>query len=207
MQTHSRHCDYHRPVMVRRSDGPARKKFLGRPNATSPKNFCARIAICNFTMYILFARCTGHRALSICFQALTLENTGRIMSLKERLLAALDTSLDEVSEEILVDVLLEQLKQAKATVFEAQQALIREGLRADSFQKEMKEREHRMCIDPTYAAHGDFYFASTTITGAPLYVVSIGDAHNIRMFRREGGIDYTMMQISPEYYQSLIAGT
>ena len=54
------------------------------------------------------------------------KNTPEKLSLKDRLLAALDdVSWDDLPPAALVEVLIERLKQTKATLFEAQQAVVK----------------------------------------------------------------------------------
>jgi hypothetical protein len=120
-------------------------------------------------------------------------------TLKERLLEALeDTTWEDLPEAALVEVLLEQMKRTKATLFEAQSALLKEGMRTDDIQRSAHEEIRQLRTNPLAAAHGDFYFCDNS--SDTTYIVSIGGHRNIQMYRRSGRIDYIMAQIAPEEY-------
>jgi len=121
------------------------------------------------------------------------------MTLKERLLVALeDVSWSNLPEAALVEVLIEQLKQTKATLFEAQQAVLKEGMRANDIEHTAHEEIRRLRTNPLAAVYGDFYFTDPSAVNTT-FVVTVG-GRDIRMFRRAGRIDYSMQQISTEEY-------
>jgi hypothetical protein len=90
------------------------------------------------------------------------KNTPEKLSLKDRLLAALDdTSWDDLPEATLVEVLIEQLKQTKATLFEARSAVLKEGMRANDIERRAQEEIRQLRNNPLALVHGDFYFVDT----------------------------------------------
>ena len=126
------------------------------------------------------------------------KNTPEKLSLKDRLLAALDdVSWGDLPEAALVEVLIEQLKQTKAALFEAQSAVLKEGMRANDIERSAQEDIRQLRGNPLALAHGDFYFCG--INPMDLYVVSIG-GRDIRLMERHGRIDYLMERISVEEY-------
>ncbi len=118
-------------------------------------------------------------------------NVGEPVTIREKLLEAIDGAIEDLSDELLVDILLDQLKQARATLKEAQTALISEGMRAH----DIEERANKE-LRSVRSMQGDFYFYDTTDNGS-MFVVSIGPAC-VGMYRRSGRIDYAMMQISAD---------
>lgn len=126
------------------------------------------------------------------------------MILRTKLLDAIGqlTELDELSDDVLVDVLVKRLRRTKSELDEARAAIFKEGIRADRIQKEMLDERHRIRTDPLYAAHGDFYFMDRI--SDRILIVSIGGAHNIRVFERKDRIDYILTQISAAEYQQRV---
>lgn len=124
------------------------------------------------------------------------------MSLKERLLKALDdTTWGDLPEAALVEVLIEQLKRAKATLSEAQSVLLKEGMRANDMERSARDQIRQLRTDPLAVTYGDFYF----LEGDVSYIVSVG-GQTIRLARRAGRIDYAVRQISREEYARLQIG-
>ena len=121
------------------------------------------------------------------------------MTLKTRLLEALDgTSWGDLPPAALVEVLIEQLKQTKATLLEAQQAVVKEGMRANDIERTAHEEIRQLRTNPLAAVYGDFYFVDPGAANTT-FIVTVG-GRDIRMFKRAGRIDYAMQRISAEEY-------
>jgi hypothetical protein len=126
------------------------------------------------------------------------------MTIKDRLLEALranEFDWSRLSEGALLDVVLEELRDTKAALFEAQAALLKEGMRADELGRTCQRELHELRTNPLATAQGDFYFAD--ISGSAVYIVSIRAARATLM-RRQGRIDYCMQQISVGEYARLV---
>lgn len=124
--------------------------------------------------------------------------------IRDKLLEAIDGSFADLTDNALVDVLLDQLRRTKTQLNDARNAILKEGIRANDLQKETIDREHRM----RGPMRGNFYFSDNVsgpgvVTG--MFIVSIDGAYNISMCRREGSIDYMIMQITPEEFQARAA--
>lgn len=124
--------------------------------------------------------------------------------LRDRLLGALsDLAMDDLTDAALVEVLIEQLKEAKATLFAAQAAVIKEGMRADDIQRNAREEIKHLRGNPLALASGQFYF--TDDASSAVYVVSVSEGRCINMTRRVGRIDYKLQQISVETFARMAA--
>lgn len=122
------------------------------------------------------------------------------MSVREKLLEAIDGAIEDLPDDLLVGILLDQLKQTRATLKEAQTAVIAEGVR--SYDIEKRAHEEIRSIRSIRSMQGDFYFTGG-VARDPIFIVSIGKDH-VRMCKREGRIDYSMMQISADEYLILM---
>jgi hypothetical protein len=123
------------------------------------------------------------------------------MTLREKLLGAVDSEAfrENVSDSVLLDIVLDQLAATKRTLHEAQSALIKEGMAADEARRNAHAEISRARNDPARFMHGDYYFTVSSYCNSPIFIVSIGGG-SISLFRREGRIDYNMQQMSREEY-------
>jgi hypothetical protein len=124
-------------------------------------------------------------------------------TLKDRLIEALeDVSWSGLTEEALVEVLLVDMKRTKVALFEAQSALIKEGIRAKEIERAAFKEIRRMRTDPLA---GDYYF--TDVNPDVTYVVLV-EGPSIYMRRRVGPADYMMRQLtaSEEFARRIRAG-
>lgn len=81
------------------------------------------------------------------------------MSIKEKILSALDCALEDITEDRLIDILLDayQAKTQQIVKLQGENAAERERLHHDH---EMLREEHRrMRMDPLYGADGEYFFS------------------------------------------------
>lgn len=116
------------------------------------------------------------------------------MTLREKILEAIDSDVYEFSDELLVQVLLDQLAQTRETLKEAQAALIKEGMARNAAEKYLIDERNRMRSDPTYGAVGEFFFMEQNV-GGPFYVVRVMPGA-VELCRRDGIVDYAIMRVS-----------
>jgi hypothetical protein len=90
----------------------------------------------------------------------------------------------------------DEISRLRQQLFDAQQALLAEGIRADDMQRQAAEEIREMRANPLAALYGDFYFAGPR---SELYVVSIG-SKQVALTKREGRICYPLRQIPAEEY-------
>jgi len=128
------------------------------------------------------------------------------MTLRDKLLNAIDVEAfsRNASDDVLLDILLAQLEQAKADVFEARQAVIKEGMRANDIEKCWRDEMHRVKTDPTYTAQGTFFFVESSRADRTAYIVTIS-GREVSMARRGGRIDYLVQRISAQEYEKWTA--
>lgn len=114
---------------------------------------------------------------------------------KEKLLEALDCTIDDVSEERLVDVLLDSYAKMKERikVLEAENSGERERLHYEM--NNIQEERMKMRRDPTYWTAGDFYFIDhVALMGQKMRVRIVGT--KIELSQRRGNVDFVMRQVS-----------
>ena len=113
--------------------------------------------------------------------------------MKQKLLAALGITLDDVSEERLLDILLDayKAKQKQIQQLEGENGHEREMLHAE--REKLRDELHRVRSDPLYGASGQFWF----LGGLPQvsYCVTIQSGKAVEMYERHGKIDYRMQAI------------
>lgn len=122
------------------------------------------------------------------------------MTLREKLLSAIDPEYfrENVSDDILVSILLEQLASTKKALFEAQAALIKEGMRADRAIEQAQHMRGAAFKPP----QGDFFFHDPGNPG-PFFVVDIV-ASDVRLSRQQGNIYYALQPITRDTYKELL---
>ena len=125
-------------------------------------------------------------------------------SLRERLLEALgDVTFDDLPDDALVVVFLEQTKRLKRDLFEAQSAILKEGMRSEDIQRQAHEEIRQLRTNPLASCPGDFFFVDPAHNVT--YIVSI-DRRDIRLCKRISSIDYPMQRISVEEYMRRVEG-
>ncbi len=115
------------------------------------------------------------------------------MSIRDKLLEAIEFDTDGLNESILLDILFESLKKLKNKVkeLECENTAERECLHRnrDVLREEMK----RIRTDPLASVYGEYYF----VCDNHKYQIRI-QGPKITMFGRERQIDYAAQQISVE---------
>src|SRR5690348_12352856 len=113
--------------------------------------------------------------------------------MKEKILKALDCALEDLSEERLLDILLDAYKAKSARIesLEAENAREREQLRVA--QKLAQQELNRLRTDPFYWASGEYFFFCN---GKRLRIAIRGS--NIQLFERIGIIDYEGQRLRGE---------
>jgi hypothetical protein len=124
------------------------------------------------------------------------------VSIKDRLLEALnDTGWNDLSTAALVEALADRLQQAKAELFEAQQAIFKEAQRAHEMQEDLTRQIHELRTSPLAAASGDFYFDGGR---SGVFLVSVHEGR-ATLHQRVGRIDYPLPQIDRHSFVRLMA--
>ena len=119
------------------------------------------------------------------------------MNIKQKILDGLGCTLDEISEERLIDILLDayQAKERRIKALEGENAREREAMHEE--REAMKREHHLMRTDPLYCAPGRYYFA---VAGRRFSVDIQGSA--IKMLQRDSRIDVLAQRISENEFHS-----
>ena len=115
------------------------------------------------------------------------------MTTKQKILAALDCALDDLSEERLVDILLDAYERKKARIVELEAENAAERQRIHAERKALQREQHRLSSDPLYGARGEYFF---TLDGR-YFSVSIS-GRDIYLTERRIGYLWSYLQISHE---------
>jgi hypothetical protein len=125
------------------------------------------------------------------------------MSTKEKILEVLDCALDDLSEERLLEILLDAYQQKKRTIanLEHECSAVRQQLYAEK--ERMRDEISRLCSDPLYTMPGEYFFYREWTDGLDRHkqrfvVRIVGRA--VSMFERKGGYDMVIMQVSREEF-------
>jgi hypothetical protein len=80
------------------------------------------------------------------------------MTIKQKLLAALNIMLDDISEERLIDILLDNYKEKTQRIEELAGENAHEKFMLQEEWEKIKREHHRMLRDPTYLSSGEYHF-------------------------------------------------
>ena len=113
------------------------------------------------------------------------------MSVKQKILDGLGCALDHISEERLIDILLDayKAKQKRIEALEGENAHEREMLHAEH--ESLRREQHKMRSDPLYCASGRYYFGVNKMR----FVVDV-QCGQISMFQRESRVDVRAQQFT-----------
>lgn len=115
------------------------------------------------------------------------------MNTKKRILEALDCALDDISEERLLDILLDAYHSKKKEIERLQGENSHEREMLHSEREQCLEDRRRMLRDPLYGATAQYYFL---VNGHRIGVTVIGS--RIDVFERQKNIDFSAQQITFE---------
>ena len=120
------------------------------------------------------------------------------MSIKQKLIDALDCTIEDINEDRLVDILLDAYKTRgdQITHLEGENAQERERLYAEF--ESIKREQKRMREDPLYCATGEYFF---NCNGHNFGVRVQG--YRIDAFERQGNIDFAGREMSLAEWQAL----
>lgn len=121
------------------------------------------------------------------------------MSTKQKILVILDDVLDDVSEQRLLDILLDayQARQAEIKKLKSEIAYERENLHR--LQESTTDEYRRMRSDPLYGAFGEYFFE---LPGKQrqFFCVRV-QGKRFEMFERKGNVDFMCRQMSREEWK------
>ena len=117
------------------------------------------------------------------------------MSVKQKILDGLGCALDHISEERLIDILLDayKAKQRHIEQLEGENAHEREMLHAEH--ESLRREQEKMRRDPLYCAHGRYFFA----VNGRRFIVDV-QGGQIDMCEREKRIDVRAQRLSAEEF-------
>ena len=118
-------------------------------------------------------------------------------SVKQKLLRALDCLLDDISEERLVDILLDAYKAKRDRITELEGENARERVLLQTEREQIHDAHRRMNSDPLYGASGRYYF----VVNKRKFCVQIEGGRRIQMFERQAHIDFAAEQIRAEDFE------
>ena len=125
------------------------------------------------------------------------------MNIKEKILEVLDCALGDLSEERLLEILLDAYQRKKRTIanLEHECSAVRQQLHDE--RQQIREEHRRMRNDPLYTVPGAYFFYHEWTDGLDRhrqrYVVRIiGRA--VELFERQLGYDVAVMQVSREEF-------
>lgn len=112
---------------------------------------------------------------------------------RSRILEALGDVVDDISEERLLDILIDSYaaKKRRISELEGENAHERQALHDD--RERLREEMRRMRSDPLYGAHGTYFF----LCNNRKFRFDIYGRH-ISMFERVDQYDFAAMQLSQE---------
>lgn len=111
--------------------------------------------------------------------------------IKDKLLAALDCCLSDLTAECLVDILIDayQATRQESARLQGANGHEREMLRAE--EERMRIEQQRLRNDPLYGAAGHYFFAGDN----QVFRIDIA-GHDIRLSTRRGAVDHPTRQIT-----------
>ena len=121
------------------------------------------------------------------------------MSTKQKILDALGCALDEISEDRLVDILLDAYKRKEQRIKNLEAENVTERQRLDAEIERCQIARHEMRSNPLYGASGEYFFLGT---GWRRLRVQIEGGCRISAFEVVGNVDYVCRQVSQEEYNN-----
>ena len=118
------------------------------------------------------------------------------MTTKKKIIAALGCALDDISEERLLDILLDAYAGKKKRIQELERENLAERERLHQDLECIRREQDRMRSDPLYSLGGDYYFFCN---GRKMLVQVQGG--QIQMCERIGTIDYCAKQVARESWK------
>lgn len=115
------------------------------------------------------------------------------MSIKNKLLAGLSCTIDDLSEDTLVQALLDAYAAAKRKIAELEGANAREFQALFDERNKLIQEQRRLREDPLYAVAGEYFFADRT--GRYFYVHIQG--YRVTMFERRWSVDHALQSMTP----------
>jgi hypothetical protein len=112
---------------------------------------------------------------------------------KQKILDVLDSVLDDISEDRLLDILLDAYTAQKQAILDlaVENAAERENLRLD--REHIRQELHKMRNDPLYGAAGEYFFEGSGTVKRRFCIMVRG--HAIEMIEQLGGVDYRCRQM------------
>jgi hypothetical protein len=125
------------------------------------------------------------------------------MSIKEKILEVLDCALDDLSEERLLEILLDAYQGKKRTIanLEHECSAVRQQLHDEK--ERIRDEHKRIRSDPLYTAPGEYFFYYEWTAGLDRHKQRLGVrivGRSIEMFERQKGYDVAIMQVSREEF-------
>ena len=122
------------------------------------------------------------------------------MNIRKKLLDALDLTIDDLSEDCLVDILLDVHKRNQQQIKQLQGENSHEREMIHEEREIMKRDYQRMHEDPLFCTSGEYFFRY----GRQLFCVNI-QGHQINMFERKGRSDAVARQLSRDEWESFFS--
>lgn len=119
-------------------------------------------------------------------------------NIKEKLLQALDCSLDDISEERLIDILLDAYNSKKQRIVELEGENSRERVMLHTEREQIRDERHQMHTNPLYGASGQYYF----VLDNKKFVVQIEGGRRIQLFERQAQIDFAAQPLTSKEFAS-----
>jgi hypothetical protein len=121
------------------------------------------------------------------------------MNVKEKILEVLDCALDDLSEERLLEILLDAYKAKKQRIsdLENQHAGIQLAQQRDH--ESVMEERRRMRNDPTYAMAGEYFFIQHRGVQYNKFIVRIA-ANFVELLERNPTYDMMISQVPREEF-------
>lgn len=115
------------------------------------------------------------------------------MGIKEKIIAAMGVTIEDISEEAMIGILLDVYKGQKRIIqaLRAENAQEREDLH-NQFESIKRDR-HEMRSNPLFGATGEFYF----LANQKRIGIVCRSGQIVEVYIREKGIDFAAQSISP----------
>ena len=117
-------------------------------------------------------------------------------TLQQKLLKALDLTLDDLSEERLIDVLLDNYKFKAEQVETLANENLHEREQIQGERDAMRKEHHDMRCNPLYGPTGEYFFACE----GHRYRLIVEGGRRLQLFKKQPGAEYVARSISREEF-------
>lgn len=123
------------------------------------------------------------------------------MSTKQKILKAIDCTIDDIGEDRLIDILLDAFKAKKARIAELENQIGAVARELHALEEARREEYRRMRSNPLFGASGEYYFLCRDRKFRVL--VRGSDIQLFERSERPAGVDYASIQINHALFETV----